>query len=199
MDPSGRKSRKPAAVIKGTDTEDGGACDAGAEADSWRITAVVSEDQSKIFVDFSPKVSRVTPASLSLSISLSVSLSLSRALSLIYIHKSVTPASLPVHVRAHTLTYIQITHTCTHTYTSKHPQHTPQTHTHTCMYVCICIHTCIYIYIHTPIRPINSYTPACYTYTSVSCRVLLYLVLFFRLGFSLTIYTPVSHAHKSVS
>ena len=67
MDPSGRKSRKPAAVIKGTDTEDGGACDAGAEADSWRITAVVSEDQSKIFVDFSPKVSRATPASLSLS------------------------------------------------------------------------------------------------------------------------------------
>lgn len=55
MDPSGRKSRKPAAVIKGTDTEDGSACEAGAEAESWRLTAVLSEDQSKIFVDFSPK------------------------------------------------------------------------------------------------------------------------------------------------
>ena len=55
MDPSGRKSRKPAAVVKGTDNEDGGACEAGEEADSWRLTAVLSEDQSKIFVDFSPK------------------------------------------------------------------------------------------------------------------------------------------------
>jgi hypothetical protein len=55
MDPSGRKSRKPAAVIKGTDNEDGGACDAGSEPESWRLTATLSEDQSKIMVDFSPK------------------------------------------------------------------------------------------------------------------------------------------------
>ena len=86
MDPSGRKSRKPAAVIKGTDTEDGGACDAGAEADSWRITAVVSEDQSKIFVDFSPKVSRVALASLSLSLSLSLARAFSLSLSLSLSH-----------------------------------------------------------------------------------------------------------------
>ena len=64
MDPSGRKSRKPAAVIKGTDTEDGSACEAGAEAESWRLTAVLSEDQSKIFVDFSPKVRPLQPHTL---------------------------------------------------------------------------------------------------------------------------------------
>ena len=55
MDPSGRKSRKPAAVIKGTDNEDGGACEAGSEAEPWRLQATLTEDQSKIMVDFSPK------------------------------------------------------------------------------------------------------------------------------------------------
>ena len=55
MDPSGRKSRKPAAGMKGTDNQDGGACDAGSEPDSWRLAATLTEDQSKIMVDFSPK------------------------------------------------------------------------------------------------------------------------------------------------
>jgi hypothetical protein len=54
MDSAGRKSRKPAAVIKGTDNEDGGACENG-EGESWRLMATLSEDQSTIKVDFSPK------------------------------------------------------------------------------------------------------------------------------------------------
>lgn len=54
MDPGGRKSRKPSAVIKGTDNEDGDACQDG-EGESWRLTATLTEDQSKIMVDFSPK------------------------------------------------------------------------------------------------------------------------------------------------
>merc|ERR1719163_2109318 len=54
MDSAGRKSRKPAAVNKGTDNEDGGACENG-EGESWRLMATLSEDQSTIKVDFSPK------------------------------------------------------------------------------------------------------------------------------------------------
>merc|ERR1719163_1841373 len=54
MDSAGRKSRKPAAVIKGKDNEDGGACEDG-EGQPWRLMATLSEDQSSIKVDFSPK------------------------------------------------------------------------------------------------------------------------------------------------
>jgi len=55
MDVSGRKSRKPSAVIKGTDTSDGSACEADDEVESWRLMATLTEDQSKIMVDFTPK------------------------------------------------------------------------------------------------------------------------------------------------